>query len=266
MSSINGLAKKFYSREDVLAIAAGECPGLESIHKFGKNSSVGQTFVPICVGSVYRTPQISAATTLRIKAGNAGDTAAGVGAREVTLQMLDETGAFVQESLSTAGASASSPTTTTAIRLLRAWVSSSGTYASTTTNSHVADIVIENSASTEDWATIDFSSLGRGQTEIGCYTVPLGKTAFINGIIISVDSTKNSDILMCTRESILDTTPPYKSFRTLFELGSISGQGTLGPKVPAGPFTQLTDIIFMGRLAVSSSVIDIDFEIILKDN
>ena len=91
-------------------IASGRIPGLSVVHKFGR-ASVGTTYSPVTFGGVYNTPQVAGATTLRVKAGDANDTAAGTGAREVTLIGLDETGAEVTEAVATAGAAASATTT-----------------------------------------------------------------------------------------------------------------------------------------------------------
>ena len=117
-----------------LDVSRGLVSGMQSIKKFGRNAAVGTSFVPIAMGGVYQTPQGSAATALRIKSGgDANDTAAGSGARSVTLEGLDENFELATEALATAGASASSATSTTFTRLFRAYVTpdtGSGTYAS----------------------------------------------------------------------------------------------------------------------------------------
>lgn len=104
---------------------------------------------------------------MRIKAGgNAADTAAGAGAREVTLIGLDASGNVVTEAIATNGISASSATTNSFIRLYRAYVSASGTYATAAAGSHTAAIVIENSAGGTDWLTIDATSFPLAQSEV----------------------------------------------------------------------------------------------------
>jgi len=141
-------------------------------HKFGRDESVDTTFKPVCIGGVWPTPTTSNATPLRIKAGgNANDTAAGSGAREITVIYLDTNLAVQTETLATAGASASSYTSGNVFRLLRAYVSASGTYASASGGfSHSASITLESSS--EDWATIDATDIVRAQSQIACYTVP----------------------------------------------------------------------------------------------
>jgi len=69
---------------DPVDIARGVIGDFTRDHKFGRNNLVGTTYEPITSDGIFRSPQVSGATTLRVRAGNANDTAAGTGAREVT--------------------------------------------------------------------------------------------------------------------------------------------------------------------------------------
>ena len=131
------------SGEYLIEVAKGNISGASIIHKFGQSDAIGTSFVPVARGSIYHTVQVGSATTLRVKAGNTNDTAAGSGAQKVMLEGIDETGAIATEELTTAGTSASTASTTTFIRLYRMYVSESGTYATSAAGSHAADIVIE---------------------------------------------------------------------------------------------------------------------------
>lgn len=247
---------------DINAVA-GNTPSLSVVHKFGR-ADVGTSFVPVALGNNYRTPQVAGATALRVKSGgNANDTAAGSGAREVTLYGLDETGAEVEEAIATAGASASSATTTTFLRLFRVIVSASGTYATQSSGSHSADITIENSAGTEDWAVVSSSGFPRGQSEIGVYTIPLGKTGYVKSIHISGDSTKTYDWILFKREGILETSAPYKAMRQMISEVGISGEVDYHPETPLGPLPALTDVGFLAKVPSSTGNIEVDFEILL---
>lgn len=251
----------------LIDVSRGRVPGHSIVHKFGRNTSVGTTLVPICEGGIYRTPQVGSATALRIKAGgNANDTAAGSGAREVTLIGLDETGTEVTETLATNGASASSATTTTFIRLYRLFVSASGTYATATTGSHSGDIVIENSAGTEDWATISSGVWAASQSEIGAYSVPLGKTAYVLSHAVNVDSSKNATVIFFQRQNILETSAPYTAMREVYDFAPITELFHISPHSPLGPYPECTDIGFMGKINTGTAEIDVDFEILLIDN
>ena len=251
-------------------IAAGLVPGWSLVHKFGRHLAVGTSFVPVSVGGIYLTPQPAAATTLRVKAGNANDTAAGSGAREVTVQGLDETGALVSEALATAGASASATTSATFIRLFRVFVSSSGTYAAPAAapaaGSHAADVVIENGAGGTDWLTIDSTDTPKGQSEVAFYSVPLGFNAYVASLLIAIEtaaSAKPTEIVLVRREAILDAAAPYAPWRALMSFGGLIGVTTLRPNTPI-KLSELTDIGFLAKAASGTPAVAIDFEIYLE--
>lgn len=259
------LGSKF-DKSYLIEVSKGNIPGASLVHKFGRTDGAGTGFAPVSVGNVYQTPQVAGRTTLRVKSGgNANDTAAGTGAREVSLQGLDQTGALVTETLATAGASASSVTTTTFIRLFRFYVSESGTYASAVAGSHSSDIVIENGTGGTDWGTIDSTGFARSQTEIGVYTVPLGKTAYILDYTLTSDGNKTFDFLFFKRESILDAAAPYEAMRLQFEGVGIQG-GTSQDFPDPIKFNELTDVGFMVKVPSGTADITVTFNILLIDN
>ena len=243
-------------------VSKGNIPKHSFVQKFGTNHAVGTSFVPITLGGIYNMPQPAAATTLRVKAGNVNDTAAGSGAREITLEGLDETGALVTEVLATAGASASLATTTTFIRLLRFWVSASGTYANIAGGSHAADIVIENGAGGTDWGTIAILGFPHSQSSIGAYTVPLGYKAYMLDFGMTNGSSKSFDFIFFKRESILDAAAPYKSMRLIN-----NGAGITVPFVKMFPdaieFEALTDIVPLAKVAAGTGEITVDINLLL---
>lgn len=249
-----------------LDVTSGNAPNdAEVIHKSGR-ADVGTSYTPICFGGIYRTPQVGAATTLRVKAGNVNDTAGGSGARRVTLIGINASGEKVTEILTTAGTSASSNSIHSYIRLYRVIVCESGTYATTSVGSHAADVIIENSAGIEDWAILDVTDYPRGQSEIAAFTVPEGQTGYITSITISVDSTKSADILLMQRTDILLTSAPYSAMRIIVELGGVSGEEVVNPKSPYGPYAAGTDLIFLGKVTSGTAEADVDFEILLRNN
>ena len=246
-----------------LGVTAGNRDGYSVVHKFGRNSSVGSNFTPVCNGGAYRTPQVSGATTLRVKSGgDANDTAAGSGARSVTLQGLDATGALVSETIATAGTSASAYTTTEFIRLFRLFVASSGTYASATAASHADDIVIEDG--TNDWAVIDATDFARGQSQIGVYSIPLGYRGFVERVEVSTQSNKVVDLNFYSRENILETAAPYTAMKLKRELVGIEGNSESTFPIPKGPYPALTDIGFMAKVSTGSADVSVDFTILLE--
>lgn len=244
--------------------AAGLFRGVSTVHKFGR-AVVGTTFTPIAFGGFYRTPQPSAATALRVKAGNANDAPAGTGARLITIEGIDASGAEVSENIATGGASAGPDSVTQFIRVFRAYVKESGSYATQTQGSHAANVVIENAAGTEDWVTLDSTGFPRGQSEIGVYTVPNGKIAFVRLVTINTEATKDTDVVFFQRQGILKEAPPYDGMRIILGLGGVAGQSSLEPRVPLGPFPAGTDLGFLGKVATSTGTVDVDFEITLID-
>ena len=234
------------------------------VHKFGKNDTVGTSFVPICLGGVYQMPQVANATKLRVKAGNVNDAAAGSGAQKVYIIGLDTTGAQVSEELVTAGTSAGADSTNTYVRLFRAWVSESGSYPTSVANTtHAATIVIENAAGGTNWLIINALM---AQSHVGAYTIPLGKTGYINSFFSTVDSNKAHDLLVYRRNNILQTAAPYSGMRSRLHIVGLKDPLVPNIVVPIGPFAALTDLVWAAKVGTGTASISIDFEILLKDD
>lgn len=249
-----------------LDTARGLVSGMAEVKKFGRNEAAGTSFEPCCIGGVYQTPQSGSATALRVAAGNVNDTAAGTGAREITLIGLDENFAEATETVATAGASASSATTTTFTRLYRAYVSASGTYATSSAGSHSADIVIENSAGGTTWATIDATDFPKAQSEIGAYSVATGKSAYVFLTDLTIDTTKTTDFVFFYRGGIDETSAPYSAMRTQAAIiGVKANQQLAGRQAPLGPFTGPCDIGFMAKVDSGTAQTAVEFEIFVVD-
>lgn len=247
----------------LLDISQGRAGEYSVVHKFGRNMDVGTSFEPICNSGLYRTPQSGSATQLRVKAGNAADASGGAGARAITLVGIDANGDEITETIATNGESAGTASTNSFMRLYRAFVSSSGTYAAQSAGSHVGAITIENSAGTEDWLTISATGFPAGQSEVGAYTVPNGYKAYIKNIFLFVDSSKPATLLLFQRQNILETAAPYSSMRVVFEVDSAGGGISVPRDVPLGPFPANTDIGFMGKVATTAATVTVSFDIIL---
>ena len=262
--SHTSISKRGTSEEFYLQVARGDIYKHTIVRKFGGNSSTGTSFVPVTLGGVFPTPQT--AITLRVKAGgNAADTAAGAGAREVTLIGVDGNGAYLAETLATAGASASAATTNAFLRLTEIFVSKSGTYASATSGSHVGDIVIEDSGGGEDWGNIDASEFPNGISEIGAYTVPLGFTAYVLSARVSTDAGKSADIIQFVRQNILETSAPYSPMVGVVHAVGVSGDQEIPVTIP-GPVPALADAGFMAKVASGTAAVHVEFEMLLIED
>ena len=84
-----GISKKSHSQELPWIIAArqGIIPGVKIVHKWGHNTNVGTSFVPVTSSGTYQTP--TSAQALEILSSDANDAAAGTGARTVIVEGLD---------------------------------------------------------------------------------------------------------------------------------------------------------------------------------
>lgn len=250
----------------IQAVQLGKVKGYTAVKKFGR-ATVGTTFTPVALGGNYRTPQAAAATALRIKAGgDAADAAGGAGARAVTLVGLDENFQVATETIATAGASASDPTTTTFTRLYRFWVSASGTYATQAAGSHVASITVENAAGTEDWGTIDAAGgFPFGQSEVACLSIPTGTQALILGGELYVDSTKTTDVVLFRREGIAETAAPFSAMRMLYSAQLSGADDSLinfdVPLLIEGP----ADIGYLAKVATGTGALRATMGVVIID-
>lgn len=233
-------------------IAIGATTGWRSIKIEGRNTTVAQGYVPVCPSGVYRTPQVGSQAALRIRAGgNAADSASGAGARAVRLYGLDVNGLEVSEVIETAGASASALSSTQFLRLLEARVVSSGTYATQSAGSHLADIVIEDSAG-NFWASIPLNGFPESRSRIGAFTVPADYECFLHGIRINADSAKTVDALVFQRSGVLETAAPYSPMSLITELFNVTGFEDLGYAAPI-PVPAMTDIGILAKVDVQTA-------------
>lgn len=244
----------------LIEVQKGNVPGHSLVHKFGRNDGVPNAtweFVTLLGHTVW---PLSAATTVRIKAGGDGaDTAAGAGATEVTVQGIDDNFNEVTEVIATAGASASSATSTSFWRVHRAWVSGVGTYGAANT----AAVIIENSAGGTDLIEIEVEE---GQTQFAGWTVPIGKTAYLLSAFVTVDGVKAADVKYQTRGSIDVTVAPMKSVRLKKFWDGVLGELFFSPKSPSDEIVAKSDIWFEARGSGGTTEVSVDFELLVVDD
>jgi hypothetical protein len=150
------------------------------------------------------------------------------------------------------------------MRVFRAYVSQSGSYATATQGSHEQPIVVESSA-LGDMCTIDGSagSFPRGQSEIGVYTIPAGHKGYILEGEVFTDTSKITNLLLFQREGITETAAPYSAMRVVLEERLEGGESTLPFQAPVGPFQGPCDIGWMAKVNTGTAEVDVDFEILV---
>ena len=231
------------------------------VNLFGVAEGIGTSFELLSNDSNYQRPATAGAMALRIKSGgNAADDAAGAGARTVKLIGLDTSLTEITETITTAGASASSYTTATFFRLFSAEVLTSGTRPTNGANSHAASIVIEDSAAAV-WGTIEFADLAHSITQSACYTIPQTllngttiKSAYLMSYLLTVNTGKNVDGLLCYATDITNSTAPFSPMLVAREHIGFATEIQVTPASPLGPFPPGTDMIAMVRGASTPDV------------
>ena len=261
ISKINDAQIVRVSNDPNFDISRGLYADKESTEVSGKNITVPNgSFADIWsygpTDATYNWP--TTAETFQVQAGgNVNDTSAGSGARTLQIIYLDATGAKQQEQLTLAGASASTATSVTATRFLKAFVDSAGSILSNNTG----QILIENSTSNQIVGTI---TAGFGESEMSHYTVPLDFTAYLNSITVDVSagSNKDADVRMWQRTNALTFSAPFGVKRIVREWDGLQGESTL-PKKHLPRFASLTDIWLEAKGNGAATAVDTDYEIIL---
>ena len=243
--------------DNQLERSRGLIDGQLVIRKFGSNPSIGTTAEVIStLSSTTYGGFLQAATTVRIKAGgNAADTAAGLGARSIAVSGLDSNWNVATETIATAGGSASSATSTSFIRVNRAWVTDVGTYH----GSNTGPIVVENSSGGTDLVQI---GAGLGQTEIAVYTIPAGYTGWLRGARWMIEGSKTITLLGLQNRNADDVTTPFTGYREVFRYPGLVGAGSTAftgyTELPAK-----TDFWMTGTAALGTGAATAIFEITL---
>lgn len=254
-----------FSKEFLLEVSRGKVPGYEVVHKFGRNSDVGTSLEPITSSGVFRTPTTTA--TVEAISDDANDTATGTGAQVITIEYLDANFAEQTGTILMNGTTAST-NTLSVIRINRAYVSRSGTYATQSSSSQKGTITVRESGGGQTWANLSevgTTGFALGQSLIGAYTVPAGKTAYILSMNMSVDSNKAGDLYLFKRDNVDDITEPYTG--ALRIQGIYVGLNSLEEVVhfTNEAYSEKTDIGFMGVASVSADM-SAEFELLLIDN
>ena len=244
-------------------VVKGNVAGHSIIHKFGHNTATANGSWQGVLEVAAQFPFVTAASTVRVKAGgNAADIAAGAGAQAVTVEGLDDTGAFASESIELAGASASAVTTTLFWRVFRMYITPlrAGSYSSLLPT---ATITLENGTGGTDLITI---LAEEGQSEFCCYSIPLGKTGYLISLTLSSDSTKASNFRLFTRAALTDFTTPFAPKLQKGYYSGVVNTIVINHNAPRLTIPALTDIWIEAYGAGAISEVSAEMEILLVDD
>lgn len=255
-----------FTREFLLEVARGNIPGHSVLHKFGSNEALSNSIAPISSAGVYQTP--TAAVSLEFVSSSASDALNSTGMHELTVIGID---ASWNEQTVTTAAHATDGTTAVAIsgtwlRVYRAYVSSSGTYATAAAGSHVGTITIRVASAGATYAQITLSNgFPMGQSLIGAYTVPNGFTAYILSQAFSSDvsGTKTTSYYFFKRDNADDVSSSYSGVMRVQNLTmGTQGIGQFYHET-AEVYQGKTDIGYMGITDAGTFKASVEFELLL---
>jgi hypothetical protein len=250
-------------KDFLIEVAKGNVVGHSLVNKFGFNELVGTTLVPVTTGGMYATP--STAQVLEILSDDANDTALGTGAREITITGLD---ASWNEQVITVAMNGTAPVAVpgTWLRVYRAAVSGSGTYATATAGSHAGDVTIRGTGAGATWAIIAVTDSGfpAGQTEIAAYTVPAGFTGYLLDKHTTVNTAKEPpDIIWFRRENADTAVAPFSAMRVFERHTGVSTEVTYHPHAAAVTLPEKTDVGVMAHVTSLTTAISVEFQLLL---
>jgi hypothetical protein len=246
-------------RDFLIELQKGNISGHSMVHKFGRNAAVPMDDWEFVSRLGLTGWPLSAATTVRIKAGgNVADTAAGAGAREVTVQGIDDSFNEVSEDIATAGAGVSVATIASFWRVHRAWVSAVGTYG----DANVGLVTIENSGGGTDLIQI---AADKGQTQFAGWTVPISKTAYLLSIHMHVALNGQANFRVFTRDDIDDTVAPMKAKRQRLFF-AVKGSLHYLPKGPEFAINAKSDFWIEVYGAGATASVACEFELLVVDD
>lgn len=254
-------------REFFVEVRKGNIPYHSIIHKFGSIDDVGSTLTPVTTNGVYRTP--TSPVALEIVSDSVDDTAAGTGARKVTIEGISNTnGDWSKETQTvTLNGTTAVAVPNSMLRVFRMYVAEAGSYANQTTPSHSSTITLRESGAGQGWAEIiSFGTFGLGQSEIAAYTVPSGYTGYLLTKNISVESGKSANVLLFMRDNIDLTSPPHGVMRVKELDRNLSDRNNVVYRTPKLSLPEKTDVGFMANTGTGTADLSIEFEILLIEN
>ncbi len=217
------LSKLMNEPADKLVIAQGNIANKVVKHIFGINSAVGTSFEDIwVVGGDLNF--LTSATIVETSSGDADDTVAGTGARVVTIFGLDSTGAEISEDINMNGETVVQ-SSNSYLRINKVVVKECGTYGGCNFDDITTQVTGGGSilARISGAETIDTATYGLGVSQLGLYSVPLNKTAFLTRLKVNSDSSKVVEIYVYCRSRIEDNSAPMSPRFLLWSNTSLIG-------------------------------------------
>jgi len=239
-----------------LEVANNKRTGLKIINKSGRNPAISTATVPEDIwagGGVYTGFPVGAAEIVTVVSSSTNDTAAGSGARTITIYGLDASGNIQSETITLNGTTKAN-SLNTYYRVHRAYVETSG---GSNTAFNVGTITIQHLTTTGNIFSI--MQIGLNAATAAVYTIPLGYTGFLKHFDISASKTQTA---------IIDGAlwfRPYGKSPVMFHQFSASEASPFADTFYGGlVFTSLTDIAFrVTGCSANNVIVNCTFDLLI---
>jgi hypothetical protein len=234
-------------------VARGEISGESVVRKFGRNASVGTSFIPIWLANVAITLFQVAGDTIDIVSDSAADDhTTGTGAWVLRLSGVDENWDSQTEDLDFTDPAK----TTTALNW--GWINSGAVLQAGTARNNVGNIT---GTTTSTSAAAFKIAAGQGRTQQTVYAVPNGYQLEVHGLRLGGSSTKPVDFEFVSELDPLDRTSPVG--RQVID--NIDGVDTAGVFVLSPPMIVPGGSLFWveGKVAAGSASASASFDAVL---
>lgn len=195
---------------------------------------------------------LSSPVTLEVVSDSANDAAAGSGARTLSVDGLDSTGALLTTTVALNG---TTPVALTGswLRVFRVQVLTQGTYGQVGV-ANAGTILIRTASAGATHATV---LPNQGESQIASWTVPNGFTAHVHSYQIYVDGSKSANLRLYKREGVLTAGAPFTPWLRLQAYIGIGGGLDVSLPFPI-LFPQGTDIVWTGQNGASTSDVTVN--------
>ncbi len=265
------LLSKYGNLDWLTEIKRGNVDGHRLIHKFGKNDAIGTTPTAVAIGGVYATP--TANVDLEIVSDDGNDAAAGSGARKVMVQgLVLSGGVFVaQAEEATMNGTTAVALTKQFIRVFRAWISESGTYAGLAAVSSPGTITVRVASAGATWLQIGEMVAGNsvGQSQTAFYTTPTATKSILYSPLFTLENSKAITVWMFQRPNADDVTTPFTGARRVVHEWKAL-KNTIGNHptelMPVAVFSGAVDIGFLAAVDTGTAAVSAEFWLVEIDN
>jgi hypothetical protein len=211
-------------------------------------------------GSVGQSVTIAGDTNIT---ASGATLAAGSGAQSVTVKGIGSNWLQKEQTVYLNGTAAVS--VGSFLRVTSVEVSESGTYATQSAGSHAGVITLRVAAGGDTWATLAATPFPAGESSIGVYTVPKGKTAYIIAKNIFVDSTKSVDIYTFVREGADVVSGPRSAIKLIEKEIGVSGGLAVQFSGAMRSIPEMSDVGFMGVVGSSTAPVSCEMQLLIVD-